>query len=325
MSAEESKESVQERAEKMMARLSDILENAQTNGLTESFSKPIQVTKDLLTTRPNDDKPKTDVKVFQSGTELDKFFLTSDEKPRNGVPISAQIGIVGLPDSGKSILVQKIALKLANAGKKVVFIPNEDIWATENDRFDLQSRMRLLAKALNVDWEKVKANLFVFDTITHSQLREWETLVGTYRVLVEQEKVEFLIIDSLTLLEDYRGALKSRLAEFIRYNQLHGVTAFYVSQRSIEEADQFAMAGGISLSHLLDTVFTLDYKKAWSGDAELKMDTGAKQGEIVRFIRCLKNRIGRFDARYWRVQISKDGEISALEPKSVNVDKDKPL
>lgn len=311
----EKEKNLQESSRKVMDALSQLIDNAKNDGIAQSFTKPIQITKDFLTTKPNDNKPKLDVKVFQSGTELDSFFLTSEDKKRNGIPISSQIGIVGLPDSGKSILVQKIALKLADSGKKVVFIPNEDVWATDNDRFDLQSRMRLLAQALKLDWEKIKANLFVFDTITHSQLRDWETLVSTYRLLIEQEKVEVLIIDSLTLLEDYRGALKSRLAEFIRYNQLNEITAFYVSQRSTEDADNFGMAGGISLSHLLDTVFALDYKKAWSGDAELKMDTGAKQGEIVRFIRCLKNRMGRYDARYWRIQISKDGEIFAQEPK----------
>lgn len=316
MSSEEETKKLQDNAKKIMERMAEIIANAKNDGIAD---KPInqapELTKDLLTTKPKDNNPKTDIKVFQSGTELDNFFLNSVDQKRQGIPISAQIGIVGLPDSGKSILVQKIALKLANYNKKVLFIPNEDIWATENDRFDLQSRMKLLSNALGLDWEKVKANLYVFDTITHSQLRDWETLVSTYRFLVEHEKIEVLVIDSLTLLEDYRGALKSRLAEFIRYNQLHGISAFYVSQRSTEEADQFGMAGGISLSHLLDTVFALDYKKLSSWDSTIKIDTGAKQGETIRFIRCLKNRMGRFDSRYWRIQISKDGDITAQEPK----------
>lgn len=314
-------EELQKKTEEIMKRMSEIMENAKNDGIAEPFTKPIQVTQNLLTIKPNDATTKTDVKVFQSGTELDNFFLDSDGKQRQGIPISAQIGIVGLPDSGKSILVQKIALKMANYNKKVLFIPNEDIWSTDNARFDLQSRMKLLANALGLDWEKIKENLYVFDTITHSQLRDWETLVSTYRYLVEHEKIEVLIIDSLTLLEDYRGALKSRLAEFIRYNQLHGITAFYVSQRSTEEADQFGMAGGISLSHLLDTVFALDYKKLSSWDATIKQDTNAKQGETIRFIRCLKNRMGRFDSRYWRVTISKDGEITLVEPSMVNTEK----
>lgn len=315
--SEKSDKELRDKAEAIIKRMNEIMENAKHDGISEPFVNPItpiQATKVLLTSKPNDATIKTEIKVLQTGTELDLFFLDSDGKQRQGVPITAQVGVVGLPDSGKSILMQKIALKMANYGKKVLFIPNEDIWTTDNARFDLQSRMKLLAKALGLDWEKIKENLYVLDTITHSQLRDWETLVSTYRVLVEQDKIEILIIDSLTLLEDYRGALKGRLAEFIRYNQLHGVTGFYVSQRSTEEADQFGMAGGISLSHLLDTVFTLDYKKAWSGDAELKIDTGAKQGEIVRFIRCLKNRMGRFDARYWRILISKDGDITMQEP-----------
>ena len=133
MSAEESKESVQERAEKMMARLSDILENAQTNGLTESFSKPIQVTKDLLTTRPNDATIKTKIVVFQSGTFLDQLFLDQGDKSLGGIPKVAQIGITGNPDVGKSLIADEIALRLASEGHKVILTTSEDIFEADND------------------------------------------------------------------------------------------------------------------------------------------------------------------------------------------------
>jgi KaiC/GvpD/RAD55 family RecA-like ATPase len=313
---------IQNDAQRVMDALGELIKKAQSGeDASEVFSKPITEQKLEIVIKPNDNAPKLHIALNSTGTALDKFFLTSDDKPMDGIPVASQIGIVGLPDSGKSVLIQELALRLASnpIGTKVVLVLNEDIFESPNDRFDVQSRMRIKAQTLGLDWEEIKKNLFVFDAIVHSQLREFQTLVTTYRQLVEKEGVKFLLVDSLTLLEDTRGALKYRLAELIRYNQLHGVMGFYVSQRSTEDSDLFGMAGGISLSHLLDTVFALDYKKLWSGDGQIKMDTGAKQGENIRFIRCLKNRMGRFDARYWRVEIDKDGNLKMFEPKPSTV------
>ena len=314
MSKEENKETLQERAEKMMARLGEILENAQSNGLTESFSKPVQVTKDLLTTRPNDATIKRKIAIFQSKTFLDQFFLDMDDKPLEGIPKIAQIGIVGNPDVGKSLVAQEIALRLASESHKVIFTTSEDIFESQNDRFDLQSRMKQKADVLGLNWENIKANLFVLDIISHSQLRNWDTLVGTYRVLVEQEKAEFLIVDSLTLLDDYRAGLKFHLGEFVRYNQKCGVTGFYISQKATEDAvDQHGLAGGIGLSHLLDVEFEINFKKVWSGDGQMKLDCDAKQGEILHFIRVLKCRLSKADMKYHRLEITKDGILKLIK------------
>lgn len=317
MSEEESKgkEEFQENARKVLERVTELMKNAQNDGISESFNKPIQIARNgLLTIKPNDAKIKTKISVFHSMTFLDQFFLDANDKPLEGIPKVAQIGVVGNPDVGKSLIAQEIALRLASEGCKIIFTTSEDIFQSDNDRFDLQSRMKQKADFLKLNWENIKQNLFVLDIIAHSQLRDWNTLVNTYRVLVEQEKAEFLIVDSLTLLDDYRAGLKYHLGEFVRYNQVNGVTGIYISQKATEDAiDQHGLAGGIGLSHLLDVEFEINFKKLSSWDAQMKVDTDSKQGDILHFIRVLKCRLGKADMRYHKLQITKDGILTLVK------------
>jgi KaiC/GvpD/RAD55 family RecA-like ATPase len=305
---------LQEGAKRVLDKMAEIMENAKNDGVSEPFSRPVQITGNILTSKPNDAKIKKEIYMIKSGTFLDQFFFNVDDKPLGGIPKVAQIGIVGNPDVGKSLIAREIALRLASEGHKVIFTTSEDIFQSDNDRFDLQSRMKQMADFLHLNWEKIKQNLFVLDIIAHSQLRDWNTLVNTYRILIETEKVEYLIVDSLTLLDDYRAGLKYHLGEFVRYNQANGVTGIFISQKATEDAvDQHGLAGGIALSHLLDIEFEINFKKVWSGDAQMKIDTEAKQGEILHFIRVLKCRLGKADMRYHKLQITKDGILSMVK------------
>jgi hypothetical protein len=144
----------------------------------------------------------------------------------------------------------------------------------------------------------------------NAELRDWHTFVHAYRNLVENEKVEFLLVDSMTLLEDTRGQLKMRVLELMRYNQIHGITAILINQRGIDEADGLNTAGGIALTHIVDIVMELDFKKPSSWDSQLKLDIpDAKQGQMVNFFRILKCRVCRYNASYINYEISKDGFV----------------
>lgn len=260
--------------------------------------------------KPTDTTKTLKQEVFVTGTVLDKLYLGEDNKPLNGLPIVGQFGIVGLSGVGKSILAQEIAVRVAASGKKVVYVTSEDIWSSPNPRFDLEARLKQKTTIMKLDWEKVKANLFVLDTITYTELREWETLVETYRWLVETQKgIDLLIVDSLTLLEAYRGALKYRVLELCRYNQIHGITGIYVSQRSEEETDRFAMAGGMGVAHNLDSVICIDFAKAMG---QLKDDLGKKQWENTHFLRILSCRLSGFNRKYFECEITQDGFLGIL-------------
>ena len=249
---------------------------------------------------------------FPTGTFLDKFFLSPEGEPLNGIPVCGQFAITGLPGAGKSILVEEIAVRVSSSGHKVLFATAEDTWKSPTPRFDLQSRLKQKADILGLDWSKIRENLFVLDTVAYPELREWSTFAETYRYVVEKEKIELAIIDSVTVLEAYRGALKYRVMELARYNQMHGVTALYVNQRSAETWDSYDMAGGIGLAHNLDGTILVDYGRIYWQDQQIDLE--AKRGEFVRIARVLDCRMCNFERRRIRVDITSDGFLRALEP-----------
>ena len=247
-----------------------------------------------------------------TGTFLDNLFLTPKGDALNGIPICGQFAITGLPGAGKSILVEEIAVKVAAAARKTLFATAEDTWKSATPRFDLQSRIKQKADILGFDWNKIMDNLFVLDTVMFPELRDWVTFAETYRYVVEKEKIELAIIDSVTVLEAYRGALKYRVMELARYNQLRGVTGLYVNQRSAETWDTYDMAGGIGLAHNLDGTIIVDYGRVYWQDQQLDLE--ANRGEFVRISRVLDCRMCNFERRRLRIDITPEGFIRPIEP-----------
>jgi len=249
---------------------------------------------------------------FPTGTFIDQLFLTPEGKTLDGVPVCGQFAITGLPGAGKSILVEEIAVKVTAAGKKTLFATAEDTWKSATPRFDLQSRLKQKADILGLDWEKVRENLFVLDTVIYPELRDWSTFAETYRYVAENQGIELAIVDSVTVLEAYRGALKYRVMELARYNQVRGVTGLYVNQRSVERWDSYDMAGGIGLAHNLDGTIIVDYGRIFWEDQKVDLEAG--RGEFVRITRVLDCRMCNFERRRIRVDITAEGFIRALEP-----------
>jgi hypothetical protein len=100
--------------------------------------------------------------------------------------------------------------------------------------------------------------------------------------------------------------------ELARYNQVHGITALYVNQRSSEVWDSYDMAGGIGLAHNLDGTIIVDYGRVYWYDQQV--DLGVDRGEFVRIARVLDCRMCNFERRRIRVDITKDGFLRAVEP-----------
>ena len=261
-----------------------------------------------------DERPEEAAKEllpFPTETLLDELFLTHDAKPLGGIPLGAQIAITGLPGSGKSILVEEIAIRAANSGKNILFVTAEDTWKAPTPRYDLQARLVKKAELLGLSWGEIAKHLFVMDTVACPELRDWTTFAETYRYIAEKENIELAIFDSVTVLETYRGALKYRVMELCRFNQLHGITALYVNQRSTESWDGYDMAGGIGLAHNLDATVIVDYGRVYWFDQQ--QDLGLKRGEFVRIVRVLDCRLCNFDRRRILVEITPDGFLRAVK------------
>jgi len=257
------------------------------------------------------EEAKKPLTAIPTGTFIDYLFLTSEGKPLKGLPVAGQFALTGLPGAGKSILVEEIAVNVSSAGRKVLYATAEDTWQSPTPRFDLQSRMKEKADFLGKDWGKVKDNLFVLDTVMFPELREWNTFAETYRYVVEKEGIELAIIDSVTVLESYRGALKYRVMELARHNQMKGVTCIYVNQRSREIWDTYEMAGGIGLAHNLDGTIIVDYGRVFWQDQQVDLEV--KRGEFVRIARVLDCRMCNFERDRIRVDITKEGLLRPME------------
>lgn len=254
--------------------------------------------------------PNKKPRGFKTFTFLDSLFLNEKGESLGGIPIVGQMGIVGLAGSGKSILAQEIAVRVAHNGRKVLLATSEDQWNSDSPRFDLESRLFQKAEILGLNWKRISENLVILDTITHTNLRKWNIFAKTYRYICKKEKIELVLIDSLTLLESYRGALKIRLQQLSSYNQINGITAIYINQRATEDINKYSSAGGISLSHNLDINICLDHGKVWG--YPMKEDLGKKQGAWVNFIRIMDCRLGYFDGKHKETIVTKDGFLKLI-------------
>jgi hypothetical protein len=283
---------------------------------TKPMTTEIKRKEDKLSTlvlRPDEaPEAKKPLLSFPTGTFIDSFFLTPEGKTLNGLPICGQFAITGLPGAGKSILIEEVAVRVGASGRKVLFATAEDTWKSATPRFDLQSRLKQKADILGLDWNKIHENLFVLDTVAYPELRDWNTFAETYRFVAEKERIELALIDSVTVLEAYRGALKYRVMELAMYNQVHGITALYVNQRSAEVWDSYDMAGGIGLAHNLDGTIIIDYGRVYWYDQQVDLE--AKRGEFVRIARVLDCRMSNFERRRIKIDITSDGFLRAIEP-----------
>ena len=251
------------------------------------------------------EKAEKTLKPLHTETFMDWLFFNPEGKPLGGLPIVGQFALTGLPGAGKSILAEEIAVNVSSEGKKVLYTTAEDTWQSPTPRLDLQSRMKQKADFLEKSWEKIQENLFVLDTVMFPELREWNTFAEVYRYVIEKEKIDLAIIDSVTVLESYRGALKYRVMEIARHNQMKGVTCIYVNQRGKEAWDTYEMAGGIGLAHNLDGTIIVDYGRVyWENQ---RVDLKAKRGEFVRIARVLDCRMCNFRRDRIRVDITNDG------------------
>ncbi|UCB61332.1 MAG: hypothetical protein JSW72_04590 [Candidatus Bathyarchaeota archaeon] len=266
-----------------------------------------------LVLRPSTaEKAQKTLEALPTGTFIDYLFFTAEGPPLNGLPIVGQFALTGLPGAGKSILAEEIAVNASSEGKKVLYATAEDTWQSPTPRFDLQSRMKQKADFLKKDWSIIQQNLFVLDTVMFPELRDWNTFAETYRYIVEKENIDLAIIDSVTVLESYRGALKYRVMELARHNQMRGVTCIYVNQRSKESWDTYEMAGGIGLAHNLDGTIIIDYGRVYWQDQQADLDV--KRGEFVRIARVLDCRMCNFERDRIRVDITKEGLIRPVDP-----------
>lgn len=287
-------------------------------------SEPFQEDMDLsrredyeeLITIPTDMTQKKKLEVYRTETLLDRLFLDNSDKCINGIPLGIQLSITGTPGAGKSILMEEVAIRAAHRGTKVLYVTSEDIFISSTGRYDLQSRMMDKSMFLGLEWSKIRENLYVMDTVAKPELREWNTFAEVLRYTSERNDIKLIIIDSVTILESYRGALKYRVMELARFNQTRGITGLYVNQRIAESFDKYDVAGGIALIHNLDATVLVDKGRTYYGDQT--EDLGVKRGAVTYMVRVADCRLCGFVREHIQTYITKHG-LLRVTPKGEEV------
>jgi len=265
---------------------------------------------DSMITLPTKGSKAKPLKVFKTDTFLDLLFLDQDKKTIKGIPEGVQLGVLGTSGSGKSILMEEIGIRAAAKGIKTLYITSEDIFISNTPRYDLQSRMMSKAKTLGLDWNSIKDNLVVMDTVANPELRDWNTFAEVYRYIAERHDVKLSIIDSVTILETYRGSLKYRVMELARFNQVRGITCIMVNQRVGESFDKYDVAGGMGIIHGLDATVLVDRGRVYYGD---QISDLGKRGAEVYMVRVTDCRLCGFVREHIKTYITNDGFLRVSE------------
>jgi len=168
--------------------------------------------------------------------------------------------IAASPGSGKSTLSMSISDQFANMGKKVLYISGEES----------EQQIALRAKRMQVSSENIK---IVNETTI-------ENVLGH----VEEEKPDFLIIDSLQTMasSEVSGSMgsisqsKEAASVFTLFAKKNNIITFLISQVTKEGQGELNFAGSNQIAHIVDCILYLE------SDNETPL----------KFLRATKNRFG---------------------------------
>jgi len=248
-----------------------------------------------------------------TGTKLDEMFFTVEidektgkarKKILGGLPYLAVVNVVGVPDTGKSVLAEQFAVNQAARGYKVLFV------TVESPSEFLFNSLKQKALALGYDFSKLEDNIIVIDAAKVEEIRENViSLIKTMDYVIKKFGTTITVIDSITGLYEHREMLARQIVRRI-YNFLKEKrqTALLVSQkRSSQGAETAEAAGGLAVAHIVDSTIVLDKKliaSKWD-ESTFKLPLGS----VVRLLRIDGCRMSGHDSDTWIFEINEFGLI----------------
>jgi KaiC/GvpD/RAD55 family RecA-like ATPase len=233
------------------------------------------------------------IKVQQGvmlGSVLDHLCLTDDRQHSlGGIPKGCTIALAGPPGKGKTRTALAGLARVAAEGNPVGFVVAEEGFHNDAEagRDDLCSRLTKIGMAtLGYDEaklsDKVLANIFVLQSQYHRG-QTWDDFVTKYRYLVEKEKIRFVVIDSLNMLDPTKNRTADNLSALKTYNHEKGITCICIGQ--IRDTGQ--PVGGEALQHTADAVFLLEEMSL--GSKEIAEFWGGKYRDKIDVIHAVKS------------------------------------
>jgi hypothetical protein len=145
-------------------------------------------------------------------------------------------------------------------------------------------KIGMMATSLNEKQfeEKVLNNIYVMESQYHKG-HTWDDFVGKYRFLIEREKITFVVVDSLNMLDPSKNRTADNLSALKTYNHERGVTCLCIGQIR----DTGSPVGGEALQHTADAVFLIEEMSL--GSKEIAEFWGGKYRDTIEIIRAVKS------------------------------------
>jgi KaiC/GvpD/RAD55 family RecA-like ATPase len=234
------------------------------------------------------------------GSVLDQLCLTDDfEHSFGGIPKGCTIALAGPPSKGKTRSALAGMCNVAKSGVRVAYVVAEEGFHSDNEsgRDDLCSRLCKIGMAATGLDEKnlekqVLSNIYVLECQYHKgqyhkgqyhKGQSWDDFIGKYRYLIEQEGIEFVVIDSLNMLDPSRNRTADNLSALKTYNHEQGCTCLCIGQIR----DTGSPVGGEALMHTADAVFLIEELSL--GSKEIAEQWGGKYRDKIDVINSVKS------------------------------------
>jgi KaiC domain protein len=264
-------------------------------------------------------KPDSDrITGIPTGTGLDQMFYriefvngTVRKVPLGGIPSYAVLNLTGIPDTGKSLLVEQFAITQANNGYKVLYV------TTENPVSFLYVTLKSRAEAMDIDFKRLEKNIVVIDVTEDEELRDNpKALIDTMAYAIKEKKTKHTVIDSITALYEHKEMMaRSIVRVFFNFLKKFHQTAIVVSQKRSSQAGESAeAAGGLAVAHIVDGTIVMDKKLI-----ENKWESSYYRlppGSVLRTIRIDGCRLAPHDTNTWVFDITPEGLIDIKAPLS---------
>jgi hypothetical protein len=129
--------------------------------------------------------------------------------------------------------------------------------------------------------DKVLDNVYVLESQYHKG-QSWDDFIAKYRYLVEKAEIDFVVIDSLNMLDPTKNRTADNLSALKTYNHEKGITCLCIGQIR----DTGLPVGGEALMHTADAVFLLE--EMGLGSKEIAEQWGGKYRDKIDTLRVVK-------------------------------------
>jgi KaiC domain protein len=286
--------------------------------MTDGYSeREPQVMKDYVYVLGEAVKRAPKLKGVPTGVKgLDDLFFKVEledgkpvRKPLGGIPEYSVVNLTGMPDTGKSLMVEQFTIKQASMGYKVCFI------TVESPANFVAAGLRERALAMGVNFEEIEDNIILIDAASNSRLREdIPTMLDTLAYVYRTYHCHRTVIDSITGLYESKEMLaRSVVRAFFNFMKKWYQTALFVSQkRSGHDELSAEAAGGYAVGHIVDCSMVLS-KEVLLSQSRAK-SFKKELGDIVRLFRIDGCRMCGHDTRLHLMEINDLGLVEIKEP-----------